>query len=130
MTAQIAAQKAHFETAARQFAKPASPRPFPPLAPLAGEFVNPSFGEAAVKQDGDALVMEIAATGAKFRLAPWDGDIFVAQLMPAGQFGPIVDLGYMTRGFVQFQINGDGKLDLLRLSFADGQQFEFRRSAA
>jgi hypothetical protein len=33
----------------------------------------------------------------------------------------------MTRGFVQFQMNSDGKLNLLRLSFDDGQRFEFRR---
>ncbi len=127
VTAKLTEEKAHFETSARQFARPGSPRPFPPLAPLTGEFVNPSFGEAAVKQDGDALVMEIRATGAKYRLAPWDGDIFVAQLMPSGPFGPIVDLGYMTRGFAQFQMNSDGKLSLLRLAFGDSQQFEFRR---
>src|SRR6185437_4151381 len=36
--------KASFEARARVFARPANPRPFPPLAPLAGTFVNPSFG--------------------------------------------------------------------------------------
>jgi hypothetical protein len=127
VTAKLTEEKAHFETAAKQFAKPVSPRPFPLLAPLTGNFVNPSFGEAAVEEDGATLVMEIRATGAKLKLAPWDGDIFVARLMPSGQFGPIVDLGYMTRGFVQFQMNSDGKLNLLRLSFDDGQRFEFRR---
>ena len=64
----------------------------PQLAPLAGNFVNPSFGEAAVGLEGDALVMEFQATGAKFKLEPWDGDVFIARLMPTGQFGPIVDL--------------------------------------
>ncbi|HME23909.1 MAG TPA: serine hydrolase [Acetobacteraceae bacterium] len=127
VTTKLAEERAHFETAAKQFAEPVSPRPFPPLPPLTGNFVNPSFGEAAMEEDGDTLVMEIRATGAKLKLAPWDGDIFVARLMPSGQFGPIVDLGYMTRGFVQFQMNSDGKLNLLRLSFADGQRFEFQR---
>src|SRR5271165_613300 len=127
VTAKLTEARAHFETAAKQFAEPVSPRPFPPLPPLTGNFVNPSFGEAAMEEDGDTLVMEIRATGAKLKLAPWDGDIFVARLMPSGQFGPIVDLGYMTRGFVQFQMNSDGKLNLLRLSFADGQRFEFQR---
>jgi hypothetical protein len=70
VTAKLTEEKAHFETAAKQFAKPMSPRPFPLLAPLTGNFVNPSFGEAAVE---------------------------------------------------------DGKLNLLRLSFDDGQRFEFRR---
>ena len=75
----------------------------------------------------DALVIEVQATGAKFNLLPWDGDIFIASLIPTGQFGPIVDLDYMTKGFAQFQIHKDGKLNLLRLSVADGQAYEFRR---
>ena len=119
--------KASFEAAAKVFARPANPRPFPPLAPLAGNFVNPSFGAAKVSQDGDALVMQLAATGAMFRLKPWDGDVFIARLMPTGRFGPIVDLGYMTRGFAQFQMDKDGKLSLLRLSCEYGQAYEFRR---
>lgn len=126
-TAKLAEATTHFENAAKQFAEPLSPRPFPPLAPLTGNFVNPSFGEAAVEEDGDTLVMEIRATGAKLKLTLWDGDIFVARLVPSGQFGPIVDLGYMTRGFVQYQMNSDGKLNLLRLSFDDGQRFDFQR---
>ena len=55
------------------------------------------------------------------------GDIFFASLMPTGQFGPIVDLDYMTKGFAQFQMDKDGKLNLLRLSLVDGQAYEFRR---
>jgi len=47
--------------------------------------------------------------------------------MPTGQFGPIVDLDYMTKGFVQFQMGKNGRLDLLRLSSEDGQVYEFRR---
>ena len=56
-----------------------------------------------------------------------NGDIFMATLMPTGQFGPIVDLDYMTKGFAQFQMDKDGKLNLLRLSTVDGQAYEFRR---
>lgn len=119
--------KASFEAAAKVFAKPANPRPFPPLAPLGGNFVNPSFGVAKVSQDGNALIMQLAATRAVFKLEPWDGDIFIARLMPTGRFGPIVDLGYMTRGFAQFQMDKDGKLALLRLTSEYGQAYEFRR---
>jgi hypothetical protein len=119
--------KTGFEATAKLFAKPAYPRPFPPLVPLAGNFVNPSFGEAAVALEGDALVMEFQATGAKFQLEPWDGDVFIARLMPTGQFAPIVDLDYMTKGFVQFQMDENGRLDLLRLSSKDGQVYEFLR---
>ena len=127
VTIKLAEEKAGYAARVSQFAKPANPRPFPPLAPLAGDFVSPSFGAATVTEDGDSLVMEIRATGAKLRIEPWDGDIFVARLMPTGEFGPIVDLDYMTKGFVQFQIDPNGKLDVLTLSLADGQRFEFRR---
>lgn len=119
--------KATFEVTAKRFAKPANPRPFPRLAPLTGNFVNSSFGKAVLTLKDDALVLEVQATGAKFKLVPWDGDIFIASLIPTGQFGPIVDLDYMTKGFAQFQIDKDGKLNLLRLSVADGQAYEFRR---
>jgi CubicO group peptidase (beta-lactamase class C family) len=119
--------KATFEATAKQFAKPANPRPFPQLAPLTGNFVNSSFGKAVLTLKDEALVIEVQATGAKFKLVPWDGDIFMATLMATDQFGPIVDLDYMTKGFAQFQMDKDGKLNLLRLSTVDGQAYEFRR---
>jgi CubicO group peptidase (beta-lactamase class C family) len=119
--------KATFEATAKRFAKPANPRPFPRLAPLTGNFVNSSLGKAVLTLKDDALVIEVQATGAKFKLVPWDGDIFMATLMATGQFGPIVDLDYMTKGFAQFQMDKDGKLNLLRLSTQDGQAYEFRR---
>jgi hypothetical protein len=126
----LRAAKTKFETSGKLFAKPANPRPFPPLAPLAGNFVNPSFGEAVVRLDGDALVMELQATGAKLRLEPLDGDIFIAKLMPTRQFGPIVDLDYKTKGFVQFQMDKERKLNLLRLSSEDGQAYKFTREVS
>jgi CubicO group peptidase (beta-lactamase class C family) len=119
--------KAHYAAAAARFAPPASPRPFPPLAPLTGAFVSPGFGKASVVVNGNALILEIFATGAKLKLEPWDGDVFVARLMPVGQFGPVVDLDYMTKGFVQFQISPSGELDVLTMTLADGQRYEFRR---
>jgi len=124
---QLKEAKTGFEKSTRLFAKPASSRPFPPLAPLAGHFVHPSFGEAVVTPDGEALVMELQATGAKLKLEPWDGDIFIARLMPTGRFRPIVDLGVTAIGFIQFQLDQEGKLNLLRLSAEDGQAYEFRR---
>ncbi|MEP9379247.1 serine hydrolase [Aquabacter sp. CN5-332] len=118
-------ETAQFVASANAFARPANPRPPPSLAPLTGTFVNASMGEATVEKDGDALILELA-TGAKFRLAPWDGDVFAAELVPAGRFGPIADLHYMTRGFAQFQMDGDGKLNVLQLTVAD-QPYAFRR---
>ena len=119
--------KAGFEAKAKLFAKPVEPRPFLRLEPLAGKFVNPSFGTATIIVEDSALLMEMQATGAKVRLEPWDGDVFIARLVPTGRFGPIVELDYMAKGFAQFQMGKDGKLDLLRLSTEDGQSYEFLR---
>ncbi|MGA7394666.1 MAG: serine hydrolase [Terrimicrobiaceae bacterium] len=124
----LKAATSRFETSAKLFAKPANPRPFPPLAPLAGKFANPSFGAVAVAPEGDALVMEIQATGANLKLVPWDGDVFTAKIMPLGRFAPIAEnLGPLPIGFAQFQIDKEAKLNLLRLSYDDGQAYEFRR---
>jgi CubicO group peptidase (beta-lactamase class C family) len=111
----------------RMFAKPANPRPSPPLAPLAGTFANPSFGEALLKHEGNGLVLELK-NGAELKLESWDGDIFTAKLAPNGRFASVAkSLGPRPSGFVQFQMDKDGKLNLLRLSFDDGQAYDFRR---
>jgi CubicO group peptidase (beta-lactamase class C family) len=128
MADRLKAAKATFETAAQLFAKPANPRPFPPLAPLAGGFSHPSMGKAAVVLEGEALVMEFPATGAKLTLEPWNGEVFTAKLLPIGRFAAVADnLGPLPNGFVQFQIDKDAKLNRLRLSFDDGQAYEFTR---
>jgi CubicO group peptidase (beta-lactamase class C family) len=125
----LKAAKANFETEAKRFAMPANPQPFPPLEPLAGGFSNPSIGEAAVTLDGDALVIEFSATGARLKLEPWDGNVFTAKLMPFGRFAAVAeDLGPLPIGFVQFQIDKDAKLNLLHLSLEDGQGYEFKRN--
>jgi CubicO group peptidase (beta-lactamase class C family) len=124
----LKAATSRFETSAKLFAKPVNPRPFPPLQPLAGKFVNPSFGAVAVAAEGDALVMEIQATGANLKLEPWDGDVFTAKIMPLGKFAAVAEnLGPLPIGFAQFQIDKEAKLNLLRLSYDDGQAYEFRR---
>jgi Beta-lactamase len=60
------------------------------VAPLVGSFVNPSFGKASLKQEGDALVLELKS-GAQLKLEPWDGDIFTARLAPSGRFAPVAE---------------------------------------
>ena len=127
LTSGIENAKRAFAIGVARFAKPANPHPFRPLGLLAGDFTNPSFGQATVSAVDGALVMEIAATGARLRLEPWDGDVFAARLMPEGRFGPIVDLDYMVEGFAEFIANRDGKLDVLTITLRDGQRFEFRR---
>ena len=124
----LQAARANFETAAKLFAKPANPRPFPPLAPLVGSFSNPSMGKAAVVLEGEALVMALPATGAKLKLEPWDGEVFTATLVPVGRFAAVAAaLGPLPNGFVQFQIDKDAKRNVLRLSLDDGQAYEFKR---
>jgi CubicO group peptidase (beta-lactamase class C family) len=115
------------EKDARLFAKPASPRPFPPLGPLAGNFVHPAIGKATVRVDGGVLLMEFS-TGAALRLDPWDGDIFAASFVPSGRFAAMSsNLGPAPKAFAQFQMDMEGKLDRLRLTASDGQSYELRR---
>jgi CubicO group peptidase (beta-lactamase class C family) len=124
----LKAATAKFEAADKLFAKPASPRPFPPLAPLAGNFVNPSFGKAALRLDGDALVLDLLSPGSQLKLEPWDGDVFTVRVVARGAFAAVAEnMGPAPVGFVQLQIDKDGKLGVLRLSFEDGQAYEFRR---
>lgn len=127
VAAKLKGATANFEKSEKLLARPANPRPSPPLAPLAGNFANTSFGKATLKADGDALVAEFS-NGAKVRIAPFDGDILTATLVPEGRFAAIAaNLGPDPLGFVQFQMDKDAKLNLFRLTMADGQAYEFRR---
>src|SRR5262249_43167060 len=118
--------KAKFADDAKMFARPANPRPSSSLASLAGNFTNPSFGKALLKADADALVLDLES-GAQLKLEAWDGDIFTARWVRTGRFALVAaNLGPSPSGFAQFQMDKDGKLNLLRLSL-DGQAYEFRR---
>ncbi len=122
------AAQAGYQKSTSLFAKPANSRPFPAMAPLAGSFTNPGIGKATLAVDGDALVMRLDVTGAKLKLAQWDGDIFTANLMPLAQYAAVAeDLGELPAAFVQFQMDKDARLNVLRLSFDDGQAYEFTR---
>jgi CubicO group peptidase (beta-lactamase class C family) len=117
-----------FEAGEKLFAKPASPRPFPPLEALTGTFVNASAGKAAVTPAGDRLVMELEGTGAKLKLEPWDGDVFTATLLPLGRFAAVAeDAGPGPSGFVQLQLDKSAKLNQLRFTLNDGQSYIFSR---
>jgi Domain of unknown function (DUF3471) len=124
----LKAATSKYEATDKMFAKPANPRPFPPLAPLAGSFVNASFGKAVLRMDGDALVLELQGPGSRLKLEPWDGDVFTVRVVPRGPFTAVAEnMGPRPGGFVQLQIDKDGKLGVLRLSFEDGQAYDFRR---
>jgi hypothetical protein len=126
----LEAAKSKYESTRKQFARPDKPRPSPPLAPLAGNFANPSFGNAVMRPEGDALMMELQATGAQFRVEPWDGDIFAVRLVPNGRFAAVAkNLGDEPNGLAQLQADATGKPVVLRITLDDGQAYDFRREA-
>src|SRR3977135_2675687 len=114
--------KDHFATLDKLFARPASPRPFPALAPPAAALASPAFGKAVLRPDGDALVLELKETGAELALTPWDGEVFTFRLLPRGRFAAVVaSMGERPSGFAQFEVGQDGKLGGLRLTADDAQ---------
>jgi CubicO group peptidase (beta-lactamase class C family) len=128
VAAKLQEAKSNFLSEQKSFAKPERPRPFPPLAPLAGSFASPAFGKALLRPEGDALVLELEKTGAQLALAPWDGDVFTIRLLPRGRFAPVVaNMDERPFGFAQFEIDKNGKLGLLRLTLDDGQAYQLRR---
>lgn len=107
---------------------PDSPRPSPPLAPLAGKFNNPAIGKATVAVANDALIMTLLSSGAQLKLTPWDGDIFTAKLLPSGRFAAMAeDLGPLPDALVELRMDLAGKLNVLHLSVSNGQAFNFTR---
>jgi CubicO group peptidase (beta-lactamase class C family) len=62
--------KSKFASDEKLFAKPANPRPFPPLAPLAGSFHSPIFGKAALRPEGDTLILALQETEPSSRSRP------------------------------------------------------------
>jgi CubicO group peptidase (beta-lactamase class C family) len=128
VAARLKLATAEAERIEKLFAKPASPRPFPPIGPLVGAYAHPGFGKVTVRQGADALLMELTS-GAVLKLDPWDGDVFTATLVPGGPFAAVAANQGNSQpiAFVQFQIGSDGKLTVLRLSTDDGQSYEFRR---
>lgn len=124
------AAKAKYESTQKQFAKPDKPRPSPPLTSLAGNFANGSFGKAVVRAESDALTMEFHATAARFKLEPWDGDVFGVRVIPNGPFEALAqNLGDLPIGLAQFQTDAAGKPAVLRITLDDGQAYDFRREA-
>jgi hypothetical protein len=120
--------KKTFADGVKQFARPANPQPSPPLAPLAGNFANPGFGKTTLRTEADEATLELSDTGAKLRLDPWNGAVYTATLVPDGKFAAMAaDLGPLPIGFAQFQTNKDGKPAVLRLTFSDGQAYDFKR---
>jgi Beta-lactamase len=124
----LALAKAGYADSLKQYAKPADPQPSPPLAPLAGGFANPGFGKAVLRTDGDVATLDLLGSGAKLRLDGWNGSVYSAALVPDTRFAAIAaNLGPLPSAFAQFQSDKDGAPTILRLTFASGQAYDFRR---
>ena len=92
--------------------------------------MNPSFGKAVVRAEKDALVLEVLASGAQFKLEPWDSDVFTVRLVSNGRFEAVArNLGDEPNGLAQFQADAAGKPAVLRVTLDDGQAYDFRREA-
>ena len=128
VAARLKSAKSGFEESTKQFAKPSNPSPFPAPAAFVGKFDNPGIGKLAVTLEGDALVAELQGTGARLELKPWDGGVFTAELMALGKFADMAEnLGPGPQAFAQFQADKDGQPAVLRLTFSDGQAYDFTR---
>jgi CubicO group peptidase (beta-lactamase class C family) len=123
----LASAKAAFAKA-EPAAAPADPAASPPLSTLAGTYESGKFGTVTVAASGEVLEMALS-TGAKLRMAHWDGDTFSTSLVPEGRFQAIAaDLGPNPLGLAQFRVDGDGQWNGITLTMAeDGQTVEFVR---
>lgn len=112
------------------FARPINPAPLAAAETLTGTFTNPAFGQVAVSRDSRGAIMTFETTGAALKLDAWNGNVFTAAYVPAGRFAAVVEsLGPLPMAFVQLQMDNAGKQNLLRLSFPDGQSYDFIQKA-
>jgi hypothetical protein len=117
-----------YDDSVKQYARPADPQRSPPLGPLAGSFTNAGFGKAVLRTDGDVATFELLGSAAKLRLDAWNADVYTATLGPEGRFASVAaNLGPLPSAFAQFQNDKNGKPTTLRLTFADGQAYDFTR---
>lgn len=124
----LAQAKKTFAEGVKQFARPSNLQPSPPLSALTGKFANPGFGKAMLKTDGDVTTLELVDSGAKLRIEPWNGAVYTATLVPDTKFAAIAaNLGPLPIAFAQFQTDKNGKPTILRLTFSDGQAYDFKR---
>ena len=55
---------------------------------LAGDYTSGKLGTAKLEVDGDALTLTLTS-GARLRLAAWNGDTFSVALVPEGRFAAV-----------------------------------------
>ncbi len=122
----LASAKALFANGAP--AAPTVPAAPPPLTALAGDYTSGKLGTAKLEVDGDALMLTLTS-GARLRLAAWNGDTFSVALVPEGRFVAVAaNLGPDPLGLAQFLVDAQGKWKGFTFTMeADGQTVDFVR---
>jgi CubicO group peptidase (beta-lactamase class C family) len=117
-----------FDAQTKLFARPADPGPPLPADDYVGNFVNHAFGTASIALQNDVPVMTFQATGATLRLDARDADVRTATYVRAGRFAAVAEaLGPLPLGFAELLIDKDDRRNVLRLTFSDGQSYDFVR---
>jgi CubicO group peptidase (beta-lactamase class C family) len=99
-----------------EYVRPASPRPPPAFDTVVGRYDTQVLGPAAIRADGERLVLALEQTGAEVALEPFDGDVFTVRLLPtAGYEALVAQNGGEPAGFGQFLMDEKGRLGSLRL---------------
>jgi CubicO group peptidase (beta-lactamase class C family) len=115
MHSALARAKAEEAEQEKVYKKPASSRPPPDLAAVAGDYASEELGPATLAPDGGRLLATLKETGAQLALEPFDGAVFTVRLLPQGRFARIVATqGDMPIGFADFVANPEGRLTRLR----------------
>jgi hypothetical protein len=119
------------DQAAKQAAlyrKRAAARPAPAAGDLVGDYRSDRLGPATLAADGGGLLLTLQQTGARLRLAPFDGALFTIMLMPEGRFAPVAaGQGDEPSGFAGFEADAEGRLSRLRWT-VEGQTFLWRKA--
>ncbi|HJU20295.1 MAG TPA: serine hydrolase [Stellaceae bacterium] len=109
------------------YRKRAAPQPAPASDGLVGAYRSDMLGPATLTADGGGLLLTLQQTGARLRLAPFDGALFTVTLMPEGRFAPVAaGQGDEPSGFAGFEADAEGRLSRLRWT-TEGQTFLWQK---
>jgi len=96
------------------------------LAPLAGTYDNPSFGEATVSVNDGSLFVHLLSTGARLKLDDRGGQAFNASLVSEGRFAAVVENnGPEPSALIQFDIDVTGGIGGFRMIAGESQTYRF-----
>lgn len=112
------------EKAAAEDRRPLSLAPVGPDSDYTGAYASAAAGPAQVTSAGGALGLSFERPGTRFRLLPWDGDVFV--LTAPDDPALAATLEAASPQLVQFQRTVHGRVDRMRLG--DGQEIELVRA--